>query len=114
MLFLVRTVFWLSIVFWSISWPRDPDARARAPGVPGAVQDILGEAQAAAKKACSRAPTACLEGAAHLSRMVGAHRSGGKDKTPPPSPVVDAPAASHDYIKRRPPDGNRARGMALE
>lgn len=100
MLFLLRSIFWLSIVFASISWPSDPIAlvmvKARAAR---GVQDILGRtiglAQAGAEKACLRAPATCLEGAARLSRTVAGQRSGGNDKTPPNSPVIDATAAAN-------------------
>ena len=86
MLFLVRSLFWLSIVFASISWPKDPVAPVTAPArAARGAQDILGQTagrvQALAKKACLGAPAACLEGAAHLSRMVAGQRTGGKDET---------------------------------
>jgi hypothetical protein len=94
MLFLLLSVFWLSIVFASVSWPSDPIASvmAKARAARG-VQDSLGQtidmAQAGAEKACLRAP------AAHLSRMVAGQRSGGNDKTPPNSPFVDPSAAAN-------------------
>jgi hypothetical protein len=101
MLFLLRSIFWLSIVFASISWPSDRVASviAKARAARG-VQDILGQmigmaAQTGSGKACLHAPAACLEGAAHLSRMVAGQRSAGNDKTPPNSPVVDASAAAN-------------------
>lgn len=100
MLFLLRSIFWLSIVFASIFWPSDPVASviAKARAARG-VQDILGQmngiAQGGSGKACLRAPAACLEGAAHLSRMVVGQRSGGNGKTPPNSPVVEASAAAN-------------------
>jgi hypothetical protein len=100
MLFLLRSIFWLSIVFASISWPSDPVASviAKARAARG-VQDILGQmvgmaAQEGSGKACLRAPAACLEGAAHLPHGRG-QRSGGNGKTPPNSPVVDASAAAN-------------------
>ena len=100
MLFLLRSIFWLSIVFASISWSSDPTASvmAKARAARG-VRDILGQtigmAHAGAEKACFRAPAACLEGAAHISRMVTGQRSGGNGKTPPNSPLVDAPDAAN-------------------
>ena len=98
MLFLLRSIFWLSIVFASISWPSDPTAPvvAKARAARG-VQDILGQmiGMPQAGRACLRAPATCLEGAAHLSRMVAGQRSGGNGKTPPNSPVVDASAAAN-------------------
>ncbi len=106
MLFLLRSIFWLSIVFASISWPSDPIApvMAKVRAARG-VHDILGQtigmAQAGAEKACLRGPAACLEGEAHLSCMVAGQRAGG-DKTPPNSPVVDASAAANKYNKANP------------
>jgi hypothetical protein len=98
MLFLLRSLFWLSIVFASISWPSDSGAPVMAKAA-REMRDILGQtagmAQAGAGKACLGAPAACLAGAAHLSRMVTGQRSGGDGKTPPNSPVVDTPAAAH-------------------
>ena len=101
MLFLLRSIFWLSIVFASISWPSVPVASviAKARAARG-VQNILGQmigmaAQTGSGKACLRAPAACLEGAAQLNRMVAGQRSGGNGKTPPNSTVVDASVAAN-------------------
>lgn len=100
MLFLIRCIFWLSIVFASISWPSDP----LVPVVTKAsaarqVRDILSQtlsiAQAGGGKACLRAPVACLEGAAHLRRMAAGWNSGGNKAPPPTSMVVDVPAAAN-------------------
>ncbi|MGH6799983.1 MAG: hypothetical protein ACRECZ_00975 [Methylocella sp.] len=100
MLFLLRSIFWLSIVFASISWPSDPVAsviaKARAArGVQDVMGQMIGMARAGNRKACLRAPAACLEGAAHVDRMVAGQRSGGNGKTPPNSPAVDASAAAN-------------------
>jgi hypothetical protein len=59
MLFLLRSVFWLSIVFASVSWPSDPIAsvmaKARAArGVQDSLGQTIGMAQAGAEKAWSR------------------------------------------------------------
>jgi hypothetical protein len=64
MLFLLRSIFWLSIVFAFISWSSDPVAsviaKARAARE---VQDIVGQmigtAQAGAEQACLRACRYC-------------------------------------------------------
>lgn len=107
MMFVLRSVFWLSIVFASISWPRGPIALvlAKARAARG-VQDILGQtigrAQAGAEEACLRAPAACLEGAAHLAPMVAGPHSGGNGKTPPNSPVVDASPPRIKYNQGEP------------
>jgi hypothetical protein len=75
MLFLFRSVFWLSIVFASISWPGDPLAWRR--------RELRGVRSAGRKprRKGLRAPAACRAGAAHLSRMGAGQRSGGNDKT---------------------------------
>ena len=58
--FLLRSIFWLSIVFASISWPSDPIASVMATARAGrGVQDSLGQtigmAQAGAERPFSRA-----------------------------------------------------------
>jgi hypothetical protein len=100
MLFLLRSIFWLSIVFASILWPDGPVASvmAKARAARG-VQDILGQmigiAQAGSGEPCLRAPATCLEGAMHLNRMVTGQRAGGNGKAPPISPAVDALASTN-------------------
>jgi hypothetical protein len=95
MWFLLRTVFWLSIVFAFIFWPKDQSNWTRAKVTHG-VQDFLGRtaglAQAEAERMCLHAPAACVEGASHLSHAVVGHSLGVKDKAVPRSPVVDLPA----------------------
>jgi len=54
----------------------------------------IGMAQAGAERPV-RAPAACLQEAAHLSRVVAGQRSGCNDKIPPNSSLVDASAAAH-------------------
>jgi hypothetical protein len=100
MLFLLRSIFWLSIIFASIPWPGGPVALVMAKArAAGGVQDILGRmigiAQGGSGEACLRAPAACLEGAIHLNRMVAGQRPGGNGKAPPISPAVDASAAAN-------------------
>lgn len=100
MLFLLRCIFWLSIVYASISWPSDPLApvvtkASAAREVRDILSQTLGIAQAGAGKACLHAPAACLEGAAHLSSMAAGWHSGGNKTNPPTSMVVDAPAAAN-------------------
>jgi hypothetical protein len=83
MLLLLRSLFWLSIVIASISltkWIRWHRLWRR----PGPREECK-----------TAAAAACLEEAAHLSRVVAGQRSGGNDKTPPNSPLVDASAAAH-------------------
>ena len=85
MLFLIRVIFWLSIVSYFLPWPEDKIALFLTKSdVKSEAQDILcrtvGMAQAAAERECLRAPAACLKGAARLSRMTGGHLTAGKDK----------------------------------
>ena len=82
MLFLLRSIFWLSIIFASIPWPGGPVAlvMAKARATRG-VQDILGQmigiAQAGSGECRLRAPAACLAGAIHFNRIVAGQRAGG-------------------------------------
>lgn len=100
MWFLLRAVFWLSIVFASISWPQGPAAPVRvlASGA-GKVQDVLGKAaakaQAGVEEACLRAPSTCLNAAARLNRLTEGPRSSGMEKTLPQPAVVDARPVAH-------------------
>jgi hypothetical protein len=91
MWFLVRAVFWLSIVYAAIFWPNEPVTGPS--GMVRKAQDLLGKtiamAQAEAQKACLRSPGACLEGALTLSPVVGELRSGGKVTAPPRPATVD-------------------------
>src|ERR1700730_13248044 len=99
MLFLIRAIFWLSIVSYFLPWPEDEISLLLTKSdVKSEAQDILGRtvgmAQAAAERECLRAPAACLQGAARLSRMAVGHLTTGKDKAPSPLPV-DAPSPKH-------------------
>jgi hypothetical protein len=49
-----------------------------------------------------RAHAACLDETGQLGRMVAGRRFGGNDN-PPHSPIADASAAAHDYIKEANP-----------
>jgi hypothetical protein len=100
MLFLLRSIFWLVVVFASIPWPNVPIASvmAKASAARGA-QDILdqmiGMLPGGRGKACLRASAACLEGAVHLNRMVAGQSTGGNGKASPISLAVDASAAAN-------------------
>lgn len=94
MLFLVRAIFWLTIVFASMPWPGDDRPRLPAsaglwPKVWESFGAALDEASAWGQKACAGAPAACFEAAAHasqaatqVSQSVAAGRPDGKAKTP--------------------------------
>jgi len=99
MLFLIRAIFWLSIVSYFLPWPEDEIALLLTKSdVKSEAQHILGRtvvmAQAAAEQECLRAPAACLRGAARLSHMAAGHLMSGKDKAPS-RPPVDAPSPKH-------------------
>ena len=99
MLFLLRSIFWLSIVSYFLPWPEDEIALFLSKSdVKSEAQDILGRtvgmAQAAAEQECLRAPAACLKGAARLSRKAAGHLTASKDKAPG-LPPVDAPSPKH-------------------
>jgi hypothetical protein len=104
MWFLVRAVFWLSIVYASIFWPNEPVTGPS--GMVRKAQDLLGKtiamAQAEAQKACLRSPGACLEGALALSPVVGDPRSGGKITAPPHSSTLDGLIAGDKSIGVKP------------
>jgi hypothetical protein len=92
MLFLLRAIFWLSIVAYFLPWPEDPIASLLAKTeVQDAARDFwgrtIGLAQAAAERECLRAPEACLKGIAGLGRMAGRHPASSTDKEYGRSPV---------------------------
>jgi hypothetical protein len=80
MFFLLRVVFWLAIVFASISWPEDVRPPARA------------------EKACVSDPMACLEAAVGASQIVGEKRREGKAKAPLDSPAA-RPSRRSDWME---------------
>jgi hypothetical protein len=69
MLFLIRAIFWLSIVSYFLPWPEDKIALFLTKSdLKSEAQDILGRtvgmAQAAAERECLRVPAARLKEAA--------------------------------------------------
>lgn len=103
MWFVVRAVFWLSIVYASIFWPQQPVMGPS--GIARKAQDLLGQtiamAQAEAEKACLQSPSACLEGALRLGPVLGDLRAG-KVTAPPHAPTVDAPISAKKYKDIKP------------
>jgi hypothetical protein len=98
MWFLLRAVFWLSIVYASIFSPKDPAASAQALAwiareAKATFGRSAGLAEEGAEKACRRMPGACLEGAARLGKMIAADPPKAKGKALPRPTVVDSPAA---------------------
>jgi hypothetical protein len=96
MLFLIRAIFWLSIVSYFLPWPEDKIALFLTKcDLKSEAQDILGRTVGmAAERECLRVPATCLKEAARLSRMAAGHLMAGKDKAPS-LPPVDAPSARH-------------------
>ncbi|WP_036260548.1 hypothetical protein [Methylocapsa aurea] len=81
MLFLIRSAFWLTIVFASMSWPDDvpqqiSSAATNLPKTQEILTRTLVNARAGIGKACFEAPAACLEAAARLSQIAGDKREG--------------------------------------
>jgi hypothetical protein len=73
--FLIRVVFWLSIVFGLMPWPQDSPSAAR-PTSPTiwtrageAISAAISKAQAKGEKICAKSPTACLEAATKLGEV---------------------------------------------
>jgi hypothetical protein len=75
--FLIRVVFWLSIVFSLMPWPQDSArpwaARPTSPTIWArageAIRAAIGKAQAKGEKICAKSPTACLEAATKLGEV---------------------------------------------
>ncbi|ACK50619.1 conserved hypothetical protein [Methylocella silvestris BL2] len=99
MWFLIRSVFWLSIVFAFLPWPENSligqISAALQSGAKAAIMAAIDEARTTGASACAKAPAACLEAAARLGQFaagsaaslsVGALSAEAKPK-PPPRPA---------------------------
>lgn len=100
MFFLLRTVFWLSVVFLSLPWPEDSADLAPVPAAAERKMHTLlgraaGMARAELEKECLRAPAACLKAAAQLSGMAAGPAFAGKGKETRRAQAVDAEAAAN-------------------
>jgi len=97
MFFLIRAIFWLTVVFVSILGP------ARAPEIARGADEIgtlIGEeTQAKAKALCLDSPLACLHGASVLGQIVADQTSESKVKNP-----------SHHHSGSASADARRASG----
>jgi hypothetical protein len=74
MWFLIRSAFWLSIVFALLPWPEDAGLGSSPPAAiwsrtRDAIGAALGKARAASEKICTDSPLACLKAAARLDRL---------------------------------------------
>lgn len=100
MWFVLRAIFWLTIVYGSIFWPNDKSgpfhAFARvAHAAKMALGHGTGTAEAEVAKVCARAPQACLEGAARLGRMAGQERTERNRKALARPGSVESPAVAN-------------------
>jgi hypothetical protein len=87
MWFLIRSTFWLTIVFASISWPPAADPKlSTSAAIWSTVREFLGksleQARAQGETACSAAPVACFEAAAAVSQIAAEKRPDVKAKAP--------------------------------
>jgi hypothetical protein len=79
MFFLIRTTFWLGLVFCAMDWPAD------APSIP-TKEVVVSAAAGQASKLCARNPQACLEAAGLASDFV---KPPAPAQKPPGKPKAD-------------------------
>ncbi|PNG26552.1 hypothetical protein [Methylocella silvestris] len=101
MWFLIRSVFWLAIVFACLPWPENSLIRqisaALQSGTKAAVMAAIDEARTTGAMTCANAPAACLEAAGRLGQFAAgsaASVSAGPlpaEATPKPPPRPDGP-----------------------
>ena len=82
MWFLIRSAFWLSIVFALLPWPEDSGLGSSPPAAiwsrtRDAIGAALGKARAASEKICTDSPLACLKAAARLNQFATDRTPGG-------------------------------------
>ncbi|SFK22614.1 hypothetical protein [Methylocapsa palsarum] len=93
MFFLLRCVFWLTIVYAAIFWPKDFDRKAAADILPKTRQlagDALEQARDEIVRSCVSAPAACLEASGYLNLPSAARAPLGRTR-PPPREAADRP-----------------------
>lgn len=90
MWFLIRSAFWLSIVFTLLPWPEDSGLRSFPPvaiwlRARDTIGSVLGKAHTAGEGVCAVSPIACLAEAAHIGRFGAADigTPAGQRKTAP-------------------------------
>lgn len=100
MWFLVRALFWLSLVFLLLPWPKESTLReisdALRAGAGAAIVATLEDMRAGAMKACAQTPENCFKAAAEL----GALASSAAGAIPPAS-KADARAEAAPQTPRR-------------
>jgi len=110
MWFLIRSAFWLSIVFALLPWPDDSGFGSSPPAAiwsrtRDAIGAALGKARAAGEKICTDSPLACLKAAARLDQFAADRRA--EDAAPGGASAARlSPAAPGGEIKA-PPTGQR-------
>ena len=109
-LFFLRCVFWLAIVYASMSWTRQdlaPGDWTSAPASPGALAgDLAGRAMAGAAALCQHKPARCLAEAARLTALV--------DSTAPDAARDTADVASRATPPLPIPDPRRHARTAMQ
>ncbi|MGO9674440.1 MAG: hypothetical protein ACLPSF_09795 [Methylocella sp.] len=106
MWFLIRSAFWLSIVFALLPWPDNAGFGSSPPAAiwtrtRDSIGAALGKARAAGEKICADSPLACLKAAARLDPFAAdrradddAHAAGAARPAPPPAGRLKAAVAS--------------------
>ncbi|VFU10353.1 hypothetical protein [Methylocella tundrae] len=92
MWFLIRAVFWLSIVFALMPWPEGAGLHSSTAiwtGARNAIGAAVGQARAKSQQLCTDAPIACLEAAAKLGQLTVDKRP---DEARPKAEVKTVPA----------------------
>lgn len=91
MWFLIRAVFWLSIVFALMPWPESAGLRSSATiwtGARGVIGAAIGQARIKGQQLCTDAPVACLEAATKLDQLTANRRP---EEARPKAEVKTAP-----------------------
>jgi hypothetical protein len=86
MFFFLRCIFWLSIVYATIFWPKDFDPKAAVEILPKARQlagEAVGQARDEIARSCINAPAVCLEAYGFLNLPASTARAGGKTRASP-------------------------------
>ena len=111
MWFLIRSAFWLSIVFALLPWPEDSGLGSSPPAAiwsrtRDAIGAALGKARAASEKICTDSPLACLKAAARLDQFAtdkrpdgdAAAKSAAKPSPAPPGGEINPPPVQRTLV----------------
>ncbi len=92
--FFLRCMFWLAIVYASMSWTREdlaPGRWVRVPSVPGSLATVVGDKAATGAAMCKADPAGCLTQAARLTALI--EGTGDADADLSPKAVAHAAGA---------------------